>query len=607
MIFKNFNKRAPYKELFLIILCLFLTSFVEATSKDLEDISNSAGWKALLYYQNDDFLISDNQFYLSDNRDLKDELKTFFQALSTERKQEVICRFPARYFFLAGLLNLSIEELNHCQKLTDFKQRAPLERVFVMFASENISLPSSMMGHIFLKITGTNSQDDQAEHAISFYTDVDGINFPKLIVESIALGKKGLYALSPSEPVEKTYVLVEGRNVWEFELKLSEKEKALLHYHLYELKDIKLTYYFHLFNCATLIKQLVEVAYPISEDQGIEWTTPLDVVRFISRFDLIASQSVNLSNKWKIKSLIDSTNFEKVTLKKIKDNDTQEVIEHLKEKDESYQFKSLELLKTYNDYLLERGEISLAESEQKIKEISNKQKDEFLSYKLDFSQYKNPRKTKSTAQIVTSYANENDDSIAKLTLLPGSHMIEDESSQYVSESELQISRLTLAQNLTENKLYVDEFNLYSATSLLPSDIITNGLSGRFKIGYTNYFNYDFQRTRSIVIEGKLGKTYRIHDDIDYYGLLGVSYLSANEALLAPAIETGLVLRAIYDMKTIFSLGYVSQDINRGRNIMHLKARHFIDLGGYGFVMEYHRLQTRNDFIQNYSLGIKKYF
>lgn len=600
--------RAPLKGLVLILACLLFNLRVHAQETSLREVANSSGWKALLYYQDSSFIITDQQFYLSTKKTLKSELEALIAELGSERSQDVVCRFPARYYFLVQNMGYSERPLDHCSKLVDFKKRAPLEKAYVMFASENISIPSSMMGHIYLKITGINYKNDKVEHALSFYTDVDGFNFPKLVVESLVLGKKGLYALTPSGFIKDKYLYLEGRNVWEFELTLTDQQRVLLQNHLFELKNINLTYYFHTFNCATLVKQTIRVGSPVEQNPKSQWTTPLDVVRFIDEHNLIAGQTVNLSNKWKIKSLIDSSDFEKETIGVIKENNTKDIIEHIDSKDKKYGFKALELAKTYNHFLLAEDRISKEDYEKKSFEMNQYLKRGFPDSALNFSDYKNPTKVKSTAQIMAIYANENDESIAKLTWLPGSHFLEDDSSNYISESELQISRITLGHNLRRNRFFLDEFNLYSATSFLPSDPLTNGLSGKFRMGYQNYFNSDLKRSKTLIVEGSLGKTFRLHNDVDLFGLIGLDFLEANEVLLSPDIESGVIIRAVYDMKTILSVGYLAEDVFKERYVLNYKLKHFFDFGGYGALLEFVHLQNKSaESMQNFSLGIKKYF
>ncbi len=589
------NIRAPFTGLVLILASFFFTQQAPGAGPALDEVARSSGWKALLYYQDNSFIITDPKFYLSAQKTLLAELEAFTEELATERKQEVICRFPARYYFLAQKLGYPEEPLSHCEKLVEFKKRAPLEKAFVMFASENISIPSSMMGHIYLKLTGINHLNNDVEHAVSFYTDVDGINFPKLVVESLVLGKKGLYALSPSEPIKSKYILQEGRNVWEFELKLTKEQKILLQNHLYELKKIKLTYYFHTFNCATLIKQIVRVSNPVEAHPK-------------SEHGLIESQAVNLSSKWKIKSLIESTEFEPGTITKVKKNQTSELIEHTEAKEKSYGFKSLELAKAYNRLLKEEDRIAPEAYETKSADLNQHLQAAHAGSVLDFSSYKTPTKITSTAQVMATYANEKNESVLKLTWLPASHLLEDESSQYISESELQISRITLAQNFKTKSFYLDEFNLYSATSFLPSDPLSNGLSGQFRIGYTNYFNSKLERERSPIVEGSLGKTYRLHNDVDFFGLAGLNYIEANSVVLAPDVETGFIVRAVYDMKTVVSAGYLSEDPFKDRSVLSLKLRHFLNLGSYGLVFEFTHLQNQKaESLRNYSVGLKRYF
>jgi hypothetical protein len=346
----------------------------------------------------------------------------------------------------------------------------------------------------------------------------------------------------------------------------------------------------------------------VDEDPRSEWTTPLDVIRFINQYDLIASQAVNLSSKWKIKSLIESNEFKPETIKIVKLNKIPEISKHTQGMKKSFGFKVLELTRSYNELLLEGKQISEDSYKKNISELNQYLKIEHANSVLDFSSYKTPIKVKSTAQVMATYANEKDESIFKLTWLPASHLIEDDSSNYISESELQISRITLGHNFSKGSLYIDEFNLYSATSFLPSDSLSKGFSGRFRIGYRNYFDSSLLRKKSFIVEGDLGKTYRLHNDLDFFGLAGLNYMEANDAVLAPKLETGLILRAVYDMKSIISTSYLSENILKSESLLNIKLRHFFDLGSYGLVFELEHLRNQKaESIQNYSFGLKRYF
>ena len=604
MINKFYNLRAPIWGLFLFLISLF--SFIPKSFG--EEIVHSNQWKALLYYQRGEFKIHDDNFYLSKEKTLESEFNTFVELLKTEKKQEIVCRFPARYYFLTSQLGYPKDLLKNCKELEEFKTRAPFDKVYVVFASENISIPTSMMGHIYFKMAGENQNKIFFQHAISFYTDIVGWNFPKLVLDSLVFGKDGFYALGPSEPLKNNYLLEEGRNVWEYELNFSETEKELIQNHLFELKNIRLSYYFHSFNCATLINQIVLIAKPEEKKPIYGWVTPLDVVRFITRNKLIKTQTVTLSNRWEIKSLLDSTDFSKTDLEVIKRNDEKILLDHVQDNINQHNYKIIEFSRAYNEYLFDEKKLSEERREKFKLGIGEYLVQNYPDTHLDLSQYKNPGKTKSTAQVIVGFGNEKNQGVGKITWLPASHMLEDDSSNYISESELQLSRITLAYNDKKKNYYIDEFNIYSATSLQPSDEFTGGLSGKFRLSYRTYFDSKMIQKRSALIAGSLGKTYRLHQDLDFFGLLGLNSIMENTPLLAPDLEVGFVVREIFNMKTIMSTSYMLEDPFKGESIFSLNLKHFLDLNSYGLLFEYNSYRNQiNQSVESFAANAKFYF
>lgn len=582
--------RAPYVGLVFIYAVVTALS-VHANDDQLNQISNSREWKALLYYKKSSFIIKDQSFYLSDERTIDSELRRLI--LEIKNNKSVICRFPARYTYLTTVLDYSIDELKNCNELNEFKRRAPLNRASVVFASENISIPSSMMGHIYLKIEGVNHLQKHVEHAISFFTDVDDYNIPKLIFDTLIVGKKGFYALTPNAPLIRKYLMEEERNVWEYDLNLNSYQKELLHNHLYELKNINLRYYFHTFNCATLIDKIINVISPTNDSNNYLWITPLDIVRNVKNRNLLDTTSVYLANKWKIKALQENYVFDNETLNLIKHQNSAAFNSHIKHVGPEKSFLSTELMRAYLQF---KG--------NSTDELKESHKD----FNLDLSHYKNPNQTKSTSQVFVQYDKLDKENIYKLTWLPASHLIEDDSSNYIYESELQIARLTMAYSEEKKKFLIDEFNVYSATSLQATDYLTGGLSGKVRIGYSNYFNSDLIQNQSIITQGSVGKTIRVHHDVDSFGLLGLSYTEANSAMFAPDLELGLIVREVFGMKTIMSLKYQFEDINKNESLLNYNFKHFIDFNEYGLLLDYNNFMNQNGkHAQKFSIGVKVYF
>lgn len=588
----------PLLGLFLLVS---IPSFgINIDAKKILKLSNSESWKSLLYYYKGEFKIKDQAFYLSDlnKLNLKEEL---VKTLKLSDQIKTRCRFPARIYWLYNKIGKKFN-FSECEDLLEFYQMAPLNSAHLMFASENVSIPSSMMGHVYLKISGKNKKKQTLDHAISYYTDVDNINFPKLIFESLVTGKKGFYTLSPENQVTDKYIRTEGRNVWDYKLNLNEYQLKLLNLHLYELKKIKLDYYFHTFNCATLIRYILNIPFSTLRSDMQKWVTPLDLVRWVNKSNLVESKVVNLSSRWKTKSLLMNRKFDNSFLRKLKmksfsklyDNET-----NLKKKLYRYFLSN-----AYNHFLLDEQHIDTEKFTVNRKEI-DQLKTNNKNFFLDLGQYKKPSKTKSTAQVVLGYAQENNEKVYRFTVLPASHFIEDDSSEYLSESELQISRLTLAYDENEKKIDIDNYTLYSSSSYQVSDSLTGGISSYFEISYSRFINSEFSEKRYGSIKLGVGKTYRLIRDLDFYSLISSDFYFGSAYV--PYLKSGLILREVFDMKTILNYEIRFDKFNKWSSYQFLDLKHIIDFDEFAFLLNYQKRESDNNYREDFILSLKKYF
>ncbi|MDX1453513.1 MAG: DUF4105 domain-containing protein, partial [Oleiphilaceae bacterium] len=158
--------------------------------------------------------------------------------------------------WLSYRLSVPLPQAN-CPELEEFRHRAPVDSVILAYSSENLMQASSMMGHVFLKLEGRDSGGVMRAHSVSYFTEIQGINVPKIIFDSLVVGKQGFFALTPYSEKLHYYLAGEQRNVWEYQLKATPQQLALLHDHLWELKQTRFTYFFDDYNCATLLSYLL--------------------------------------------------------------------------------------------------------------------------------------------------------------------------------------------------------------------------------------------------------------------------------------------------------------------------------------------------------------
>jgi hypothetical protein len=524
----------------------------EIYTAKLEALAQHPTWYSLIHFDGKHSRIEDPGFLLArDNFSPERELKLTLQFFT--QSSDAPCRFPARYIWLKSQLSLPEQHLNHCTELQEFERRAPAGDIALVFASENLSQPSSMMGHVLIKMSGINHTGTQVSHAISFYTDVRGINVPKLFYDSMVVGKKGYFALTPYQEKVDRYHGDEGRNVWEYQLKLSDTQKRLIQYHMYELKLTDLIYYFDDYNCATLTRFIIGLAGAYPDNKDFFWVTPIDVVKLTHERKMIAAVKLIPADRWKIRMLsselvkanrlvIESSLTAPGELRKI--NSTQQ------------RFIAYEIAEAYARTQAEQSRIQTSTLVEFLSQAENDRAHD-PQFDIDISRYKSPLNTPSDSQIGLGFYQSQDENFIKLDLLPTSHKLEDDNSQYFAETELTLSELSLMYSLDDNMSKLHHFTLYGVQSLMPRDSFTGGLSGSFKLGSDMQFHDDTKQHSQAYVEGSLGQTYEISRGILGYGLFraGLAH-SRFDTYIYSQPELGIIINKMPNLKSRIFAAYL---------------------------------------------------
>jgi hypothetical protein len=321
----------------LLIFCTYPSTQANIIEQQtFQQLAASTEWQNLLHLQEGQPVLRDPNFILSLN-DFSplNELKATLNLFSKQSPDR--CRFIARYYFLSSKLpSFRNNKELPCQQYDNFKQQAPADEISLIYASENLTQPSSMMGHTMLAISGMNNDKQKTEHAVSYFTNLDSFNIVSILWDTLYKGKEGFFVVEPLQKKMEYYLKVEQRNVWRYKLKLSKYQKELIHKHIWELKNVNIPYFFHKQNCATLSQRIIGVADPRLYPKKDSWISPIDVIKTSSSSNMIDSPKVYPSNEWKIHLLSDF----------IENNQTSTLLQ-------------LELDKTYSDFQFENGDLDI--------------------------------------------------------------------------------------------------------------------------------------------------------------------------------------------------------------------------------------------------------
>ncbi len=535
-----------------------------------QDLHRAETWQALLHLRDGQAQILDDSFLLSlPGFSPLRELKATLAHLYGPQSAQAVCRFPARYLWLQRTLNLPQLSLAHCQTLQEFFTKAPADRISLAFASENLSQPSSMMGHLFLKVAGQRPDGTEAAHAIAFFTDAATANLPKLFYDSMVVGKQGYFVLTPFHDEVQLYAVDEQRSLWEYELQLDAFSRQLMQAHMHELRQTRITYFFQDYNCATLVKHIVALAAPQMLDGREWWTTPKGVVQRAQAVGLVASSTVTTPSRWRVRTLRDGLPASQVDQVKVQVEQRALPEAATTTTDVQQGFLALELARAYNSHLLEQKRIARSDWQAYATQLDEVRQRDYAGLELRTDERKNPVNAPPERQISLGWQRSGGAQHLRLGLQPVSHALVDDNRQLFSESELRLFDSAWLVNAQNGRVQLDHFTLYAVESLLPREAMTGGLSGRFKIGVERQPQLRSPDKKALLIEGAGGYTWRLSDDLDAFALLGGGWGYRQQGYLYAMPSVGMVVREVFDMKTVLRLSQISRPLGQQHSSQEL--------------------------------------
>ena len=576
-------------------------------------------WHALLHLRDGQPHIRDPDFILSlDHFSPERELQATLKALTGATAQESACRFPARAMWLhqQGLLPTE-PDTRHCEAWQEFITRAPAGHVSLVFASEILSQPSSMMGHLFLKVEGLTTQGEVRAHAISFYTDAATWNVPKLFYESMVEGKTGYFALSPFQDEVQKYAVAEQRSLWTHRLALDGPRLRRLQAHIHELRQARITYFFQDYNCATLVRHMLAVAAPDMLKGSGSWTTPKDVLRQAQAIGLVDEVSVQTPARWQVRSL--AASLPRAVVDKVVDAVDQRIASSKlpgQNTDEQTGFLALTLAQSLLRYQdsLDQDPASTTRAERlrarraEIDLLQATQQRLYPDLQLNADTRRDPALSPPERQLSVGWLHRDRRDWLQLRFLPASHTLSDDNRQYFSENELRLFESSWLVDARTGRPSLDRLTVYAVQSLLPWDGLTGGVSGRFKLGIEGQPGVHASHKKALLIEGAIGRTWRITDDADAYVLVGGGWGWRNRGHLYGQPEVGVIVREIWNMKSQVSRQVVTHPLGEHRP-SHIWSwtQSMYAPGGHTWELRWQRVRQKREQAHEVALAYKRLF
>lgn len=275
-------KSSTFLLLFLLSQKIFAFSIENfLTQTQIKNIASNKTWQHIILWHKNKPEITTQNFYLSPKYTItpETELRATLEFFASDPTGK--CRYPARYFWLTQQLDLPFLQqnyLNECQTLPK-----GMTKFSVVFIGNYLKNPASAFGHILITMQPLNTSRLLA-NTYSYGAKVPNNE------NSFSYITKGLFGLYDAQfsksdffQQDLEYAKIEQRDIWEYELNLTEQERKLIEYHLFEIKSHHFNYYFIKQNCAYRTGQLLEFIENFNSlNRKTPWYTPDNILHQLS-------------------------------------------------------------------------------------------------------------------------------------------------------------------------------------------------------------------------------------------------------------------------------------------------------------------------------------
>lgn len=194
--------------------------------------------------------------------------------------------------------------MDGCAGYQKFLADVQPKAVTMLFTNAYMSNPSSLFGHTLFRIDTKRKGTQLLAHGANFGADTGDETGVLYALKGLWGGYYGTFGIKPYYDVINLYNNIENRDIWEYELRLSDDELELFTAHMWEMQRAKIRYYFVSRNCSYVLLLMLEAARPeldISDGFG-GYTVPLATLKAVNNVSgLVTAANYRPSRQSKLK------------------------------------------------------------------------------------------------------------------------------------------------------------------------------------------------------------------------------------------------------------------------------------------------------------------
>lgn len=465
--------------------------------------------------------------------ELEATLAAFFQALPRDRDVQHLnpqCRFVARYQWLSQQLNFDPTRLPKydCWRFDEWMAALNPQGLTLIFPTAYINSPASMFGHTLIRVDAhdQNEQTRLLAYAINFGADTGNDGGLAYAVKGLLGGYPGGFSVQPYYLKVREYSDMENRDIWEYQLDLTETEVHTMLLHAWELRGIWFDYFFFDENCSYHLLSLIETTRPELQltDQFGAWAIPSDTVRVLDEAGLIKQTHYRPSRHAVLQQRMANlpTNqihaIQQLAQAKLAPNN--DLITNMPT---AMQAETLELAHEYADYHQDDNQQQLHQLLQARSQLN------IISPNITVPGGTRPEQGHGTGRSSLSLGREDRRNYQELQLRPAYHDLLDPAPGYANGAQIAFFSLGLRYDNDADTARLQYFTPVDIVSLTPVSDISRPISWQFDFGLRRKHGQDRNRMISS-INGGAGQSWSLGKNGVAYTLLNLGIDISEQAL-----------------------------------------------------------------------------
>ena len=480
----------------------------------------SPQWLKMLYYDKDGAgfvsIVENEDFFIAkDGRyNPKAEYEASVKALNDDKTKK--CEMPARFLYLKkeGKVEGTLKECGeYNQFVNDLKPKA----LTLIFTNAYMGNPSSLFGHTLFRIDTKRKGTQLLAHGANFGADTGEDTGVMYALKGLTGGYFGTFTVNPYYDVINLYNNIENRDIWEYELNLSDEELEMFVAHIWEIRNAKIRYYFASQNCSYVLLRVLEA---IKSDINIVnkfrgYTVPLSLLKELNKVEgVIRNRNYRPSRMSKLKYREAQMNDEqrRAFVNIIKKDEF--VVDGLKDEEKADVF---ETAYQYVQYRYIERELDLKDYRKKSFKLL-KERSKILNQTLYFDELKegeNPIYAHKQKEFGVAYGSDNNNGFYELSFKPLYNSLLSDSYGLLKGAEINMLDMSFRYYHDDNKLKFDKVDLLKIRSLAVDDIMFSPYSYDLKFGYEQK-REDNKNVGALVLELGAGKSYKVFRNGMFY-------------------------------------------------------------------------------------------